>query len=76
MAMIHLWEMRKGFLFILVGIALFLHTLGIIPIGSNVFLIGLSLYLIVIGLMKTGYYNKIVAMISKGGSNASSSEFR
>lgn len=54
---------QNGFLLLIVGILLLLHVLGM---GSTRVLVGcLALYMIGLGLYKTGLYEKLMMMIKK-----------
>jgi len=54
---------QRGTLFIVVGAVLLLHALGIIKFHYDLFLAALGLYLIICGLMMTGYHTKLLCML-------------
>jgi hypothetical protein len=53
----------KGVLFIIAGLILLLHTLGIIQRGLDILIIGLSIYMIIYGFIKANYHQKIILLI-------------
>jgi len=64
-------QMQRGILLIFIGGVMLLHALKIVQFRYDIFLAGLGVYLIVCGLMATGYYDKIVAMLKNRGPKVS-----
>lgn len=58
-------ERQKGMLLLLGGILLLLHTLGIFKSSLNLVVILGSVYMIWMGLVKTGYHKNVQKMLSK-----------
>jgi type IV secretory pathway VirB3-like protein len=58
-------ETLQGVLIIIAGLALLLHTLGIIEKGINLILIVLSIVLIGYGIYKTNIYGFIMCYMKK-----------
>ena len=52
----NLSEKTQGIIFIIIGIVLLLHALGIVEKGTNLVIIGMAIYLIVIGSIKFDAY--------------------
>ena len=58
-------EKTQGTIFIVIGIVLLLHALGIVERGTNLVIIAMAIYLIVIGSVKSGVYEKLMNMIKR-----------
>ena len=57
-------QMQRGMVLIGIGAIILLDTLRIVDFGF-IFWIGLGAAMVLYGLMITGYYGKIMAMINK-----------
>ena len=61
----NLSERTQGIIFIFIGIVLLLHALGIVERGINLIVIGMAIYLIIIGSIKSGAYETLIRMIKR-----------
>ncbi len=61
----NLSERTQGIIFIVIGIVLLLHALGIVERGINLIVIAMAIYLIIIGSIKSGVYEKLLRMIKR-----------
>ncbi len=61
----NLSERTQGIIFIFIGIVLLLHALGIVARGINLIVIGMAIYLIIIGSIKSGAYETLIRMIKR-----------
>ena len=61
----NLSERTQGIIFIFIGIVLLLHALGIVEKGTNLIIITMAVYLIVIGSIKSGAYQKLMNMMKR-----------
>ncbi len=58
-------DTHKGTLLIITGTILLLHTLRIIEYGLDVVIIGISIYMIIIGLIKVRVHRMVLAKIQE-----------
>lgn len=61
----NLSERTQGIIFIFIGIVLLLHAFGIVARGINLIVIGMAIYLIIIGSIKSGAYETLIRMIKR-----------
>ncbi len=61
----NLSERTQGIIFIVIGLVLLLHALGIVQRGINLIVIGMAIYLIIIGSIKSGAYETLIRMIKR-----------
>lgn len=57
----NLSEKTQGIIFIVIGFVLLLHVLGVVAKGTNIIIIAMVIYLIVVESIKSGAYQKIMA---------------
>ena len=61
----NLSERTQGIIFIVIGIVLLLHALGIVQRGINLIVIAMAIYLIIIGSIKSGAYAALIRMVKR-----------
>jgi len=61
----NLSEKTQGIISIFIGVILLLHALGIVARGINLIVIGMAIYLIIIGSIKSGAYTTLMNMMKR-----------
>lgn len=61
----NLSERTQGILFIIIGFVLLLHALGVVQKWINFIIIGMAIYLVIIGFIKSGAYEALKNMTKK-----------